>query len=159
MTDTLERAAAPGAQTPNPVDWSRVQKWGVLGGLTMSFIAAIGMVTALDRRLIVSPWLSLGFITLLWVPVAYGFIAATEDVPDGKPAPVKGERDLVAGLVAGLLSGLLFSFFIVVIDAIDLTDIFRNLGPKLVELLTFGRGLGVAAVLWTLGSGLLGLVG
>ncbi len=159
MTDTLERAVAPEAQTPNPVEWSKVQKWGVLGGLTMSFIAAIGMVTSLDRRLIVSPWLSLGFVTLLWVPVAYGFIAATEDVPDGKPAPVKGERDLVAGLVTGLLSGLFFSFFIVVIDAIDFTDIFRNLGPKLVELLTFGRSLGVATVLWTLGSGVLGLVG
>jgi branched-chain amino acid transport system permease protein len=125
----------------------------------MSFIAAIGMVTALDRRLIISPWLSLGFVMVLWVPLVYGYIAATEDSSEGGPTPVKGERDLISGLVTGLLSGLFFAFFIVIIDAVDLTDIFRNLGPKLVELLTFGRGVGTAAVLWIIGSGLLGLVG
>jgi branched-chain amino acid transport system permease protein len=159
MTDTLERTDASKAPSPNPVDWQKVQKWGSLGGLTLSFIAAIGMVTTLDRRPIISPWLSLGFLTLLWVPVVYGYIGATEEVPDGSPPPVKGERDLVAGLVTGLLSGLFFSFFIVVIDTLDLTDVFVNLGPKLVELLTFGRGLGIASALWIMGSGLLGLVG
>jgi len=146
-------------QTPNPVDWPRVHKWGALGGLTMAFIAAIGMATVLDRRLIVSPWLSLGFVALLWVPAVFGYIAATEDVSEGADSPVKGERDLVAGLVAVLLAGLLFSLFIVVVDAVDLTDIFRNLGPKLVDLLTFSRGLGIAAILWIVGSGLLGLCG
>ncbi len=159
MTDVLDRRELLGTPTPNPVDWARVQKWGALGGLTMSFIAAIGMVTALDRRLIISPWLSLGFLTLVWVPVVYGAIGATEDVADGSPPPVKGERDLIAGLVTGLLSGLFFAFFIVLIDAFDFTEIFRNLGPRLVELLTFGRGIGVAAMLWIIGSGLLGLVG
>ncbi|GMQ93187.1 MAG: hypothetical protein BMS9Abin12_0664 [Acidimicrobiia bacterium] len=159
MTDTLERTDAHNAPSPNPVDWQRVQKWGALGGLTMSFIAAIGMVTVLDRRIIVSPWLSLGFLALLWVPPVFGFFGATEDVPDGSPPPVKGERDLISGLVTGLLSGLFFSFFIVIIDTFDLTDIFINLGPKLVELLTFGRGLGAGSALWIIASGLLGLAG
>jgi len=159
MTDTLERADAHSAPSPNPVDWQRVQKFGALGGLTMSFIAAIGMVTVLDRRLIISPWLSLGFLALVWVPLVFGFIGATEDAPDGVPPPAKGERDLASGLVTGLLSGLFFSFFIVVIDTFDLTDVLINLGPKLVELLTFGRGIGVATVLWIVGSGFLGLVG
>jgi branched-chain amino acid transport system permease protein len=125
----------------------------------MSFIAAIGMVATLDRRVIISPWLSLGFLTLLWVPVLFGFIGATEEAPDGAPPPVKGLRDLISGLVVGLISGLLFAFFIVIIDTFDLTDIFRNLGPQLVEMLTFGRGIGTAALLWILGSGLLGLAG
>ena len=159
MTDTLARAEETGAPTPNPVDWSRVQKWGALGGLTMTFIAAIGMVAALDRRLIISPWLSLGFVTLIWVPAVYGYIAATEDSAEGGPSPVKGNRDLISGLVTGLISGLLFSLFIVVIDAVDLTDVFRNLGPKLVELLTFGLGIGAASVIWIVGSGILGLAG
>ena len=159
MTDTLDRAQAADAATPNPVDWSKVQKWGAYGGLTMSFTAAIGMVTALDKRPIISPWLSLGFLALFSVPLLFGYISATEKAADGSPPPVKGERDLVSGLVTGLLSGLFFSFFIVIIDAIDLTDIFVNLGPRLVELLTFGRGLGVASLLWIVGCGLLGLFG
>jgi branched-chain amino acid transport system permease protein len=103
--------------------------------------------------------LSLGFITLLWVPIAYGYFAATEKRVDGLPPPTKGRRDLVSGLVTGLLSGLFFWFFIVIIDTFDLTDVFRNLGPNLVELLTFGRGLGFAAAVWIVGSGLLGLTG
>ena len=156
MTHTLEQIDAPASSTPSPVDWSKVQKWGVLGGLTMSFIAAIGMVTALDQRLIISPWLSLGFLTLLWIPVVFGIIAATEDA---ETPGVAGDRHLISGLVTGLLSGLFFAFFIVIIDAFDLTDIFRNLGPKLVELLTFGRGVGVAAALWIISCGLLGLLG
>jgi len=159
MTDVLDRRELPETPAPNPVDWSKVQKWGALGGLTMSFIAAIGMVAVLDRRLIISPWLSLGFLTLVWVPVMYGFVGATEDVPDGSSPPVKGERDLISGLVTGLLSGLFFAFFIVIIDTFDVTEIFRNLGPNLVELLTFGRGIGVASLVWIIGSGLLGLVG
>ncbi|RLE12927.1 MAG: hypothetical protein DRJ28_08265, partial [Actinobacteria bacterium] len=159
MTETLDRTDAPHTPAPNPVDWSKVQKWGALGGLTMAFVAAIGMVASLDRRLIISPWLRLGFLTLVWVPVVYGYISATEDVPDGSPPPVKGERDLISGLVTGLLSGLFFSLFIVTIDTVDLRDIFRNLSPQLVELLTFGRGIGVASLLWIVGSGLLGLLG
>lgn len=159
MTDTLARPESAESQSPDPVNWQRVQKWGALGGLTMSFIAAIGLVTALDKRPIISPWLSLGFLALLWVPVVYGFVAATEEQKDGSPPPVKGERDLVAGLVTGLLSGLFFAFFIVIIDSFDLTDIFPNLGKRLVDLLTFDRGVATAAALWILGSGLLGLVG
>ncbi|GMQ97940.1 MAG: hypothetical protein BMS9Abin17_0444 [Acidimicrobiia bacterium] len=159
MTDTLARPKSSESQRPNPVDWSKVQKWGALGGLTMSFTAAIGMVIAFDKRLIISPWLSLGFIALLWVPLMYGFIGATEEQADGSPPPVKGERDLISGLVVGLLSGLFFAFFIVIIDSFDLTDTFPNLGKKLVDLLTFDRGIATASVLWILGSGLLGLVG
>ncbi len=159
MTDTLDRTDAPQTGTQRSVDWSRVQRWGVYGGMTMAFIAAIGMPTTLDRRLIVSPWLSLGFLTLFWVPVVYGHISTKEDAPPGSPEPVAGERDLISGMVTGLVTGLFFSFFIVIIDTFDLTDIFRNLGPRLVEFLTFGRGIGAASLLWIIGSGLLGLLG
>jgi branched-chain amino acid transport system permease protein len=159
MTDTLDRTEHAGSPTPDAVDRSKVLKWGALGGLTMSFIAAIGMVVALDRRLIISAWLSLGFVMVIWVPLVYGYIASSEKPSLGEPAPSRGHRDMIAGLVAGLLSGVFFSLFIVIIDTFDLTDIFRNLGPKLVDLLTFDLGVGVAAVLWIVGSGLLGLAG
>ena len=64
---------------------------------------------------------------------------------------MKGERNLLSGLVTGALAGLFFSFFIVLIDTYDMTDIFSNLLPRLVDLLTFERGIGVAAAIWTLG--------
>lgn len=162
MTDIADRPVAESSPTSRPamdVDWSSVQKSGALGALTLSFIAAIGMVTALDRRVIIEPWLSLGFVVLLWVPIVFGFMAANEKTPDGGEPPVKGERDLVAGLVTGALTGLGFSFFIVIIDQFDLTHIFVNLLPRLVETLTFGMSLGAAVAIWIIGCSLLGLFG
>ena len=49
----------------------------------LSFIAAIGMVTVLDERTMIDPWLSLGSLALVWVPVFFGFTAASEPTPDG----------------------------------------------------------------------------
>jgi len=117
------------------------------------------MVTILNARVLIDPWLTLGYLSLLWVPVFFGFTAASEVTPDGGVAPVKGERDLVAGMVTGALSGLYFTFFIVIIDRFDLTDIFSNLLPRLVELLTFGKSMGATAAIWIVGFAILGLVG
>jgi branched-chain amino acid transport system permease protein len=159
MTDTAAPETPTTTPKPSSVDWSKVQRWGLYGGITLSFIAAIGMVSTLDKRTIIEGWLSLGFISIAWVPLAFGYIAASEPVGDGGVVPAKGERDLVSGLVTGALSGLFFSFFIVIVDRFDLTSIFPKLLPQLVELLTFGRGLGISAVIWIVAGGLLGLLG
>jgi branched-chain amino acid transport system permease protein len=159
MTDTAVSSARPEAGEPVPVDWSRVQKWGVYGGLTMAFISAIGMVSTLDKRTIIEGWISLGFISLMWVPLYFGYIAGNEPVADGGTKPAVGDRNLVAGAVSGLLTGLFFSLFIVIVDRFDLSDIFSKLLPQLVELLTFDRSLAVSTVIWVVGCGLLGLFG
>ena len=155
-TDADTRAPS---RAPSPVDWPRVQRWGLYGGITLAFVAASGMVVSLDKRMIIDPWLTLGFLSLLWVPIVYGFIAAQEKAPEGGEKPAKGERDLISGGVAGLLMGLFFAFFIVIIDTFDLTDIFRNLTQPLIDLLTFDRTLAVASLMWILGCGVLGLFG
>jgi branched-chain amino acid transport system permease protein len=62
-------------------------------------------------------------------------------------------------MVTGALSGLFFSFFIVIVERFDLTSIFPKLLPQLIELLTFGRGLALSAVIWIVAGGLLGLLG
>lgn len=141
------------------VDWSRVAKSGALAGLLLAFIAAIGMVTILDARTMIDPWLSLGYLSLLWVPVFFGYTAAAEPTPEGGTPPAKGPRDLMAGMVTGALSGLYFTFFIVIIDRFDLTEIFSNLLPRLVDLLTLDRSMAEAALIWIVGFALLGLIG
>ena len=159
MTDSVAPSSKPSVRPMTDVDWEKVLRSGALAGLMLSFIAAIGMVTVLDERTMIDPWLSLGYLALVWVPVFFGFTAASEPTPDGGIPPVKGERNLLSGLVTGALAGLFFSFFIVLIDTYDMTDIFSNLLPRLVDLLTFERGIGVAAAIWTLGCALLGLGG
>ncbi|MDA2979732.1 MAG: hypothetical protein O3B42_08250 [Actinomycetota bacterium] len=159
MTDSAAPPSKPDVRPMTDVDWEKVLRSGALAGLMLSFIAAIGMVTVLDERTMIDPWLSLGYLALVWVPVFFGFTAASEPTPDGGISPVKGERDLLSGLVTGALAGLCFSFFIVLIDTYDMTDIFSNLLPRLVDLLTFDRGIGVAAAIWIVGCALLGLCG
>jgi branched-chain amino acid transport system permease protein len=159
MTDSVAPPSKPSVRPITDVDWEKVLRSGALAGLMLSFICAIGMVTVLDERTMIDPWLSLGYLALVWVPVFFGFTAASEPTPDGGIPPVKGERDLLSGLVTGALAGLFFSFFIVLIDTYDMTDIFSNLLPRLVDLLTFDRGIGVAAAIWIVGCALLGLGG
>lgn len=159
MTDSVAPSNASSVRPMADVDWSKVARSGALAGLTLSFIAAIGMVTILNERTMIDPWLSLGYLALLWIPVFFGFTAASEPTPDGGVPPIKGERDLLAGLVTGALSGLYLTFFIVIIDRYDLTGIFSNLLPRLGDLLTFERSIGAAAVIWIVGFALLGLAG
>ena len=159
MTDTLDRAETTSDSTPDPVDWSKVQRWGAYAGLTLAFIAATGMTMTFHQRMIVAPWLTMGAVSMAWVPVVYGYIAASRRIPDGEDHNQPGERELIAGTVTGLLSGLFFSLFIVIIDQFDLTEVFSKTGQPLVDLLTFAKPLGVACLLWVMGLGLLGLFG
>ncbi len=153
MNQTVTRRSA------TDLDWDRVRRWGIYAGLTMAFLSSIGMVENLDKRIIVDPILSLGFLALLWVPVAFGYAATYEEAKEGMAAPEKGERDLVGGLVTGLIGGLFFVAFIAIADAVDLRGVFPRIGPALIDLLTFDRGVAIGSLLWLVISGLLGMFG
>jgi branched-chain amino acid transport system permease protein len=152
--------ATPAAmQATSDFDMGKALKWGALGGLSISFVAAIGMVETLDKRMVIDPILSLGFLALIWVPLVFAYIASSEEELEGIESREKGGRELATGVVVGAFSGLLFGLFIVIVDTYDLREIFPNLSDALVELLTFGKGVGTGVALWVLGSILLGLMG
>ena len=141
------------------VDWPRVAKYGLLAGLTMIFIAASGMIEELDKRILIIPVLSLGYLAVGWVPVAMGYQAAREEAPEGVAVPIKGARDLVAGFLAGAIGGAALWLFAVFIDTFETREILRRASPTLVELLTFGQDRATALLLLVAGCGVLGLVG
>jgi branched-chain amino acid transport system permease protein len=159
MSSEIDTVKATPTSAVGSIDWSRVQRWGAYAGLTLAFIAATGMAATFDKRIIIDPWITMGALAMAWVPVVFGHVASTAEIPDGVQPPPKGERELAAGGVAGLVSGLYFSLFIVIISNFDLTNVFPKTGQPLVELLTFGKPLYVACLLWILGLGLLGLFG
>ena len=150
---------APSSRSFTDVDWPRVVKYGLLGALAMVFVAAIGMLETFDKRILIKPILSLGYVSLAWIPLAMGFVAAKEETLEGLPDPQKGLRDPFAGLIVGLMAGFALWLFAVVVDNFHLRDIFPKLSPALVELLSFGRGLGFGFWALVLGSGALGLLG
>ncbi|MDH3307830.1 MAG: hypothetical protein OEO77_09970 [Acidimicrobiia bacterium] len=130
------------------VDWRRVLKWGGLMGLTMAFVASIGMLEAFDRRLIINPYLSLGYLAIGWIPFAFAYATAHEEVKEGIEAPVKGLRDVVAGAAAGLVGSAGLAVFIWMISTFSLRDIFVKLSPVLVRLLTFDTSVATGVLIW-----------
>jgi len=156
---SVARAPTTVRRPATDVDWHKVRVWGSFTGLALVFVSAAGMVETLERRMMIDPWLTLGLLSLLWIPLVFGFTAASEEVLEGIDPPKKGARDLVAGLVTGLIGGAVLGVFIIVIDSFDLRDVFVRLGPELVELLTFGRGVAFGVVVWLVICGGLGLAG
>ncbi|MCH7845531.1 MAG: hypothetical protein IH850_06835 [Acidobacteria bacterium] len=155
---TATDSQAPVRRPATDVDRRQVVKWGLMAALIFSFIAAINMPVVLDRKVIVEGVLTLGMVSLLWVPIVFGYLAAKEDVLEGMEPPQKGARDLIAGLVAGAIGGTGFALFLILINTVDVRDIFINLGPQLVEALTFGRGAPAGALLWIVVGAVLGML-
>lgn len=143
----------------NLPDRRRVFRWGLIAGIAMTFTAAVGMLEAFEDRLLIHPVLSLGYLMLLWfVPVA-GYQATNTVALEGLEETPKGPGNVLAGGVCGLMGGGILAGFTVLVDTFDLRDVFVPFSSKLVELLTYGRGVPGGLLATVLIPGTLGLVG
>jgi branched-chain amino acid transport system permease protein len=128
-------------RAPPPVRLGRAIGLGLIGGLVLVFMAAIGMVEQFDRRNVVAG-LTLGYIVILGTPAFFGYLA-------GKPPPqlegfarsAVGSRNLLAGGIAGVLTGGVAAIFALVAP-VELRSVFPNISPTMVELLTFESDAG-----------------
>lgn len=141
------------------VDWHKVARVGGILAIGLVFIALAGMPVGLDRRLVIDPILSLGYLSLLWLPFILGFSVGHETVLEGMAATKKGARDIVAGAAVGALGGLGLSVLIVLVDNFDLRDPLVNWSPQLVEFLTFGNGIAFGFFIWIAVGAAMGAVG
>jgi len=117
------------------------------------------MPDKLDSRMIVDPLLSMGYFSLLWVPLAFGFLVTREVVLEGMVAHRKGGRELLAGALTGLGSSLGLLVLIYLLDTRDLSDPLVKWNSDLHAVLTFQQGNGGGMGRWLaigLGFGLLG---
>ena len=55
-------------ETPG-INWRRQIRFGLIGALSTAFISLAGMPVGLDGRSIIQPVLSMGYLSLLWVPL------------------------------------------------------------------------------------------
>ena len=137
----------------------RMLRWGWAAGGVPVFTAAVGMLEAFDKRLLVFPVLSLGYLMLLWfLPVA-GYQASNAPVLEGAPPPSKGFRNAAAGAAAGLMGGAALAGFTVLVSAFDMRDVFVSFSPRMVELLTWGMGVPAGLAFTALAPAALGLAG
>ena len=137
-----------------------VTRQGLVGGLTLMFIVAIGMFEVFDNRKVIDPFFSAGYALILWVPLVFGYRAAHRPMPDGVDRPAASRSDILAGATAGALAGLVLGLMVVLVALKpDLRDTFRYLSPAMVDKFSYGGthwfGLGVL----TVGGGVLCALG
>lgn len=137
------------------VDWNKISRLGGLLALGLVFISLTGMPVGLDRRTVIDPVLSLGYLSLLWLPLLIGWLVAKETVLEGMVATKKGGRDVVAGAAVGAIGGLGLSLLVWLINAFDIRDPLVNWSPQLLDLLNFENGVGFGSWIWVVVCGAL----
>ena len=150
---TIATTAAPKA------DIAKVLRLGAIAGVAAIFVAAIGMVEVFDTRSVIDPVLSLGYLSLVWIPLLFGYLVTHEAVLEGMEAPPKGSHNLIGGAITGLFGGAMLGVFLLLIDAINVRGILLNVTPELVEILAFDQSAGVGAVILIALGGVLGVLG
>jgi len=156
MTATANEAStfeAPG------LDWRRQIRFSAIGALSCAFIALAGMPVGLDRRSIVYPVLSLGYLSLLWVPFVLASLAGSQVVLEGMGERERDTRDLAAGALVGLGSALGLVGLMILVKNFNLRDPLVNWSPQLLELLSFNRSTTLGMLLWVVLGTTLGLLG
>ena len=141
------------------VAWRKQIRFALIGALSSAFIALAGMPVGLDGRSIIEPVLSMGFLSLLWVPFVMATLAGSEVVLEGMTARIRDSKDLLAGGLIGLGSAGGLVLLMVLIQNFNLRDPLVNWSPQLLDLLSFNRSLGVGALLWLLLGLILGVLG
>ncbi len=159
MSEPMNDSSSLPAPPPWSFDPRRLGRLGGLAGLTMAFICLIGMPVKIDTVPLIERHLSRGYTSLVWVPIVFGFIVASQVVLEGMQARKRGLGDIIDGTVVGGLGGFLVGVLAWLINNYDIRDPLINWSPALYDFLTFSKGTGFAFFIWTaLGLGL-GAVG
>ncbi len=141
------------------VDLGRAARLGALAGVSAVFISSIGMVEAFADRILIQPYLSLGYTALFLIPLIFGYLAAKRPpaIEGVELAPV-GPRNVLAGLIAGTVASFGPILLILLAQVLNLREIFLAISPRLLSILTFGRELAQGIGLLLISNLILGTV-
>ncbi len=128
------------------LDWRDLIRTGAILAVGLVFLALAGMPEGLDSRVLIDPFLSLGYVSLFWLPLIVGWSVANEKVLEGMAATRKSARDVVAGGVVGAVGGAGLSLLILLISAFDIRDPLVNWNENTQAFLSFQRGTGFGVV-------------
>lgn len=137
-------------------------KAGVIGGGVLVYLAVVGMLVKFDELRLVGSQVTLGRVLLVLPPFAAAFLAVRPRVVGGRVEQPGPRAAIAIGALAGGLTGAVGALGLLLADAIGIDrvrSIFVAVSPALVEMMSFGRGLGAGAVVLVLGGAGLGAVG
>ncbi len=125
---------------------SYVTRWGLIGGLGMSFTGAIGMINSFDERILINPILSMGYLTLFGLPAVVGYVAAKGEV-NILEEPVHDIADgALKGAGTGLIAGVAVALFVLFTNTFDVTDFFPNMRQTMVDVMTLHLDLVIGLI-------------
>lgn len=160
----MAQATISRTQTENAViDWQSVIRTGLIAGIVVVFVSAIGMLESFNEREVVRDWLTLGQVILL-APAIVGAYLYVNRGRDEYGKQAVSETNPVLTLVYGLLIGVVSSLPILALTfiatTIDVRDMFVNITRDLVEILTFDRDSALVGSLLLAGLiTIMGLIG
>ncbi|MDP8957337.1 MAG: leucine/isoleucine/valine transporter permease subunit [Actinomycetota bacterium] len=135
---------------------------GLLGGVVLIFVAAVGMIEKFQTRNLVSNVITVSRLLLALPPFVAAYLVVRPRVIRGKREEVGPGQGIIAGVIAGASAGALTIIAVAlwqVFDPQTVRNIFVSLSPTLMSMLTFDQGLAVAAAIWIVGGAVLGAIG
>ncbi len=157
MTTALGNNAA--SASGSALDTRKVLNVGAVLAISLVFIALAGLPVGLDPRQVVNGILSLGYLSLLWLPIMFGWTVSKQVVLEGMTATKQGVGDVITGAATGVVGGLGLSVLLLLVNQFDLRDPLVNWSPQLVDFLTFSQGIGLGVIAWPVICGVLGAFG
>ncbi len=135
---------------------------GLIGGVVLVYLAMVGMIAAFDDLNLIGEQVTLGLVLLAAPPFGAALLAVRPRFVGGRVERPEPRAALATGMLAGGLSGAVLGAWALVVDAIGIErvrQVFVAVSPKLMDIITFGRGLPVGAVILLVGGVVLGAVG
>ncbi len=140
----------------------RAEGAGLIGGVTVIYLALVGMIEKFEVRHLIGDWLNLGSLMLALPPLLAGYLATRPRAQAGRLVQPSRGPAVTAGLVSGVLTGGLAALWVAFVHLFPdgaVRNIFVSVSPTLLSIMTFGKSLPVGALLLVVGGAALGALG
>ncbi len=137
------------------IDWQKLARYGLLWGVAAVYVSVIGMIESFSGRSIINNTLTLAQVLLFIPPIAAGYMIVNRK----EIMPQDRNSVLMGGAAVGAISSAWVVLLIIVQGAIPgIRNVFINVSPALIEVLTFGLGF-AGVFIYVAVTAVLGLIG
>ena len=127
----------PAAALGTSIDWRRVVRIGLLGGIVALYVSLVGMVEVFNPRALAAGVMPLGPTAMALVGVGTAYLA-------NRGRSFDRTRAATAGALAGAVTGAFPAALVVAMEGVNLRAMFLHASPGTSDVLTFGLGVGGA---------------
>jgi branched-chain amino acid transport system permease protein len=123
---------------------------GAIAGIVTIFLAAVGLIGNFTELNLIGTQVTFAGLMIVTPPLLAGYVAITPRVEAGRLIELGRGQALAAGATAGALAGAVFGAFVIFVDTFGverIREVFINISPVLMDYLTQGRPVIVAAAI------------